>query len=527
MVAVRLTSFEAFTAPLDYHQNAALFLQHITSELSQRATDVITQVSKKDGTYGTQISQAIEDITKRLQGESQTHHDAVTYLSSHFKFLVTNEANFSSGFTPPLVPTLPTNVPAWLAIRPMPINSCFDLLKQVLNTYDHVIYGADRKIREFEDLVWTLINDPASLNVHVGWSGNVFADAAATVVNDGAQVTGVDEVIQLAADFMREHENEIRGAIDAVRDGVEFVCLPLVDGQVLQNLIDYVQGVHDAYHQYVHGQFKPTTQAFVANYQPPQGQTSYQDSLSSFGQMQEVTAGAFGALLSHLNNLQGLNEDVTLGQIGAGGDVGECLVSFGLLVAFPPDVPATGPIITWRGFDLGAILTRIGATLARIAEIFATIGRLLLPFTPWIVLTIIAIGAAGIGTEEIIRLATGKGDNSVTRPKDAVEEWAKALGIKLGSNMTAAEKKLMCQFMSNAMSALQGMINQWARVKDPTDELMEQLREALDKWYLPFNIPKKTKDLLKAIQTLLQDMKNEFKTYQKTNPYDDCRQHRD
>ena len=102
MPAVRLTSYEAFIAPLDYHQNAALFLQHIASDLSQRATEVIAQVGKKDGSYGTQLAQAIADITRRLQGESQSQSEAVSYLQSHITYLVTNEANYSSnGFTPP------------------------------------------------------------------------------------------------------------------------------------------------------------------------------------------------------------------------------------------------------------------------------------------------------------------------------------------------------------------------------------------------------------------------------------------
>ena len=83
-----------------------------------------------------------------------------------------------------------------MTIRATPVNICFDLLKGVLNTYDHVLYGADRKIREFEDLIWNLINDPASLNVHVGWSGNWLADAAATAVNEGAEVTRVVNISQ-------------------------------------------------------------------------------------------------------------------------------------------------------------------------------------------------------------------------------------------------------------------------------------------------------------------------------------------
>ena len=527
MATVRLTSYDAFTAPLDYHQSAALFSQHIAANLSQRATDVVAQVSKKDGNFGTQLSQAIEDITKRLQGESQSHSDAVTNLQSHLTYLIENEVKHSpDGFIPPTLPALLTEIPAWLVIKAMPINNCFDLFKGVVNTYEHVLYDADHKIRDFENLIWNLINNPASLNVHVGWSGNWFADTAATAVNDGAEVTGVDEAIQLAADFVRAHEYEIRAAIDAVRDGVKFVTLPLVDGQVLQDLIDYVQGAHDAYHQHVHDQFKPTTQTFLKAYEPPQGHTSYQDSLASFGQMQGVTADAFGSLLSQLNSLQGLNEEMTLAQVGAGGDVGECLISFGALAAFPPDMPATGPLITWRGIDLAGILARIGAVLARVAEIFMAIGSFLLPFAPWTLLAIVVIGA-GIGAEEVISLATSKGKNDVTRPSNAVKEWAEAAGISLAGALSDAVKKQICDFMDNAISALEGMIRQWKRIKNPTAEQIEQLEEKLAEWFLPFNVSKKSKDIAKAIQTLLQDLQDEFTTYEKTNPYDDCRNHRD
>jgi hypothetical protein len=113
-------------------------------------------------------------------------------------------------------------------------------------------------------------------------------------------------------------------------------------------------------------------------------------------------------------------------------------------VAFPPDVPATGPLITWRGFDLAGILVRIGKVFAQIAEIFMAIGRMLLSFAPWIALAIVTIGiiAAETTTHQLsiaIDFNGGASNGGQTVVVNGDGTGADIGGLFIGSQATQAE----------------------------------------------------------------------------------------
>lgn len=393
MSAVGLTSINAFVEPLNYHHQASLFLQHeAVKVLSERATPVLSQLQQNHPHHASQLSRMITDLSQRLTAEGKGHEQAVAYLQSHRQFLAEAEARLSGTSAEVFPPPIDT-VPDWLHVRHTAPAGCFGAFSSFMDTYEHDLYQGDKKLREFEDVVWRAINNPDSFRVHVGWSGNPLADGAADIVNAGADQLANDPV-ELALAFVRDHESDIRHLIDTGRKGLEAIFLSLVDGELLQTLIDHVAALLQAYWHHISDPFVPTTHGFAANYQPPRGQTSYHDSLATVSQHQANTLEAMTTLLAQLQSLQTFNEQLVSSQLAIGGLAVIMLVAVVAVVVVFLDAPVSLAGI-WGSVEgmLGEIGV-IGGLWESVAGAFAAIeAATWFPAVAW---TVIALGAVGI-----------------------------------------------------------------------------------------------------------------------------------
>lgn len=437
MSVVHLTSYDAFTAPLNYHNDAASFLRQASQELPERAIDLLAEIRRRDARAAQSIEDALNTFAQRLHAEGRSHQEAFDYLAALRIFLAQREAQFSGAMQ--LTFAAPsTEAPAWLQIASRPAHGCFDQLRNLLNTYEHDLYSADQTLRGIEDILWKAVNRPEQLDIHVDWSGNPFANAAGDIVNWGAENT-LDPAIQAMVDFVRAHEGEIRDLVDTVRRGVEYVVLPPIDGQRLQNFIDYVAALHDAYERHVREPFVPISQGLIESFTPPPGQMRYHDSVANVPHQQAQTAEALGTLRSRLLQLQAHNETATIAQVGAAGDTGICLVAFGALVAFPPDFEVTLPTIAWRGSAIAAAVGALLDALAAIAAVFVEIAGFIIgiPLWAWVVAAAVAV----VGGVIILHAAKGNvGDSGIE--KELQEELAKR-GISMRV-ITDAVRKAIC-----------------------------------------------------------------------------------
>lgn len=441
MRTVRLTSTDAFIAPLDYHQQVSLFLKQASTELPTRAVEILAEIRRKDAQYADKLSNTLAAFAKRLADEGQSHAQAVTFLQQQYGFLVTREANISRAVGGtldafPALPPRPEIVPAWLQIIATPTHNCFDQFRGVLDTYEHDLYSADKTLRDLEHVLWQAINKPDELGVHVDWSGNPFADAAGDVVNWGAEHT-LNPALQELVDFIRAHEGEIRNIIDTVRNGVEFVLLPPVDGQRFQDFIDYVIALERAYEEHIRLPFHHIAQTFAQSYTPPSDQMSYFDSLGSVAKQQSLTADSLGGLTRHLQQMQTLNEAVTLAQIGVGTNAGGALVAMVGLVAFPPDFEITLPSLGWFGEQIASILAALGELWAAIAALFAAIGEILASIPMW-------VWAVGLIATTGVIVTSSSVATSISMPTD----WTLPDGTALPKEFEELAKQIFKKYRS-------------------------------------------------------------------------------
>ncbi len=439
MSVVHLTSYDAFTKPLDYHSQVASFLRQASQELPLHSQEVVSEIRRRDPHAAQRIEDALNAFAQRLHAESQSHSDAAEYLVGLRAFLAKREAELS-GAPERTFAALSAEIPAWLEIVANPVHGCFDQLRNLLNTYEHEIEKADQTFRNIEDILWKAIDRPEQLDVHVDWSGNPFADAAGDVVNWGAE--SLDPTIQALVDFLRAHEGEIRGLIDNVRRGVEYILLLPIDGLRLQRLIDHLEGLRNAYEHHIRSPFIPLTQSLLADFTPSPTQMGYHNTVASVPRQQTQTAEAFGALIGNLHQLRTHNETATISQVSAGGGTCACLVMFGALVAFPPDFEITIPSMAELVSSIVAAVGELLEALAAIAAVFVEIGAFIvgIPLWAWEI-TVLATAAAWEWHEVQQSLAATSSGGVTLTPgergrltQDAWDEVAKELG-KLGKIM--------------------------------------------------------------------------------------------
>jgi hypothetical protein len=448
MAVVHLTSLDIFNAPLTYHQNVSLFLQKATNELQERSSAITNELKLHNSEYASQLSGMVAKLGQRLSSEGQAHHGAVDYLNSHYQFLVQSEASLSgSSVVSVSLPQLPDIVPNWLHIIPSGIHGCFGEFKSLLNTYQHELYKGDQTLRDMEQLLWNASHHPESFDIHADWSGNAFADGASAVVNTVTDNT-VNKGIETALEFVREHEGELRNVIDTVRKGIECVALPLADGEKVQEFLDYVDALERAYRDHVHEPFQPTAQAFAANYQPPEGATSYHDSLATVANQQDVTLGALRSLRSQVQIIQTANENLTIQQVSLITSCAIILIAVAAIVIFFPDIVVSGATIIWRASLAAGELLGIPAIWASITQAFGVIVAIVATDTFWWVLGAVALSG-------VITIVWAKGGKQNITDNGVINQLKEYFG-NLGKTYEKATEEEICKALESLYKVAKG-----------------------------------------------------------------------
>jgi hypothetical protein len=401
MATFTLTSLSAFDEPLNYHQTAATFLDYHAGEIVRRAQPLIDEMQQCHPDGAQAFSQAITALGQRLHDESVGHTQAVTYLTSHRDALATIEARLVGGTPPTFSP--PSSGNALDLAQPITtaIKGVVHELRTRLGAVEHDLYEFDNKLRELENMLRGLQN-------HVPW--------------ELSWIPGIHGLIGDAA-----------GAVDLFRKAYELLFVPAVDGEVAQPFIDYIKGLHEAYHTNVMQPFEPVTSTFVANYTPPANLAQYHTSLSEAPPDQQKTYAALDSIAGNLQSVVDVSEGISGFQLAM---LALILVALGLIIATVAaaflDAPVTAPALVADGAGTVASAAGVEAGSVTLGSLLSGFLSIEIPTWVWTVaagtLTVGAILA--IPSDTTVNMA--KGGKKDTRDTGVMNDvWARlaAAGI--------------------------------------------------------------------------------------------------